>query len=306
MIKVAPRCRSLVVDSGSSRRSVRTYRSINTILITKPSDLHNVCNLRDSAIKPTTASSVHQTHSTNSSHEESLQLQPFEIACISIVSSFAATVFTAPLNALKLLAIDQNSNNISKVIASTNIKSLYRGYWSAVLKFAPRHALEHTLFNSLKNILSPGVAGCISTMASVIVAHPLDSLHIRNVLCHDIRCMRALFKGALPAVAQAAMSGVLWYNTLNFAKQFTTNGFVQCGASSFVTNITLHPLDVLKTTCSTKNMNALVALRHLQAERNIFAGIGVVAITSIPCQTLAYGTYITMRDAYISHKKHLI
>lgn len=272
MIRVAPRCRSLAIRRTSPPTYVLPMLSV-----------------------PANAKSC---------LDGDIRLLPFEITCVSIVASFIATIFTAPLNALKLHAIDKNTNSIAELFASVRFQQLYRGYWSAVLKFAPRHAIEHTLYNQLHHMIHPSLAGAISTVASVTVAHPLDSLHIRNVLCRDIKCVRALFNGALPAVAQAALNGVMWYNILGTTHQLSSNRFVQCGITALVCNIALHPFDVLKTTCSTKSIDALAAITYLRSKQcNIFAGIGVVAITSVPCQTIAYGSYVCMRDMYASHKQ---
>lgn len=231
-------------------------------------------------------------------------LEYLRTTAISVASSFIATLFTAPMNATKILSIENNLNTVSDVVrhlGASPLAKLYRGYWTGVLKFAPRHAIEHTLYDVLHRILHPTLAGCIATTSSTTLLQPFDNIHTRRVLCRPGISHATLFNGVTPAMAQSALNGVIWYASLNHLRPHIDNPFLLCGVSAFLCNILLHPLDVIKTHCSIRDANALATTRHLLATHGpagLFKGFPMVMITSIPSHTIAYGTYVGMKKYF--------
>ncbi len=231
---------------------------------------------------------------------ESKPQYPLHTSIISIASSFVATVFTAPLNALKLLAIENNLNSFRTLLAylfahRITIASLYRGYWTGMLKFGPRHAIEHTLFDALKHTPIPTtLAGVLSTATSATLLQPLDNVHIRRVLQRPSLTPTTAFNGVAPALLQSTLSGLIYYSTLQHFPPSTTHPFLACGISSILINAILHPLDVIKTHCSLHDTCAIQTTRRLLNSagiRGLYKGFPLVLATSVPSHAIAYGTY---------------
>lgn len=215
----------------------------------------------------------------------------------SIAATVVSTVAIAPLNSLKLHAMDKNITSVHGLLKQLQVTDFYKGYWTAVLKFAPRHAIEHTTYSLLSQSLPHPLAGSISTACSVLLCHPLDTLHVRQVLGAKFTCdARLLMKGASPAAVQSAISGAMWYSTLQAIKGITDNPFLQCGVCALVCNVSLLPLDVIKTTCCSRGIGAMACAKELWNSGSLLAGLPTVAWTSVPCQTVAYGTYVMFRS----------
>jgi hypothetical protein len=244
----------------------------------------------------------------NTVHKKAHTQPWWHTATVSVISSFIATVFTAPLNAIKLMSIENNLHNWPTLTAHLRnhpLTALYRGYWTGVLRFAPRHAIEHTLYDTLRHMLPLPLAGCISTSSSVALLQPMDNLHIRRVLQRPPMSHRNMFNGVAPALAQSAISGFIWYSSLSTLREHISNDFALCIVSSFLCNSILHPLDVIKTYCNTYDMcsrHATCQLLTRYGPAGLFRGFPMVMATSVPCHAIAYGTYIVLKRALASQK----
>lgn len=212
---------------------------------------------------------------------------------ISLSSTFVASLFTAPLGAVKLMAIS-NDYGLHKL----SILNLYRGYITSIIKFGPRHAIEHTMYAMLSKQMHHVIAGALSACLSVMTLHPLDRIHVRTVLGKP-PCMQHAFKGILPSIVQSSTNGIIWYSVLEAMKPHIHNSFALCGMCAIACVLITHPLDVIKTTCITKNLTGSEAVKLLIATRRMYRGFRVALLTSIPSITISYGTYVLMSKHFM-------
>jgi hypothetical protein len=209
--------------------------------------------------------------------------------------------------------MENNINNLRQLVAhlrsrapTTAIASLYRGYWTGVLKFGPRHAVEHSLYEALQHRLhAPPLAGAVATCASVMLMQPLDNLHTRHVLHHAPAplCGQTALRGAVPATLQASLSGILYYATLQALGPTGAPPLLACTLSALAITIALHPLDVIKTQCALQDACAWRAAKGLvvaEGVRGLYRGFPLALVTSVPSHAIAYGTYETLKILAIS------
>lgn len=228
------------------------------------------------------------------------------ITWASMLSSVIATAFIAPLNSIKLVAIELKISSLmdfKRLFDYMNFKFLYRGYMTSIMRFVPRHAIEHTVYGILRtnSCMSTSVAGTLSSLLSVMIMTPVDNVHIRHVLGKSVTSV-CLYNGLIPAMIQSACHGCLWYTTiekLNGIKQIRENCYAKCGICALICSLALHPIDVLKTVCGSHGTPARTAFMHLLRKRGFFRGLSVVALTTVPCHTISYGTFNAVRSILI-------
>ena len=142
------------------------------------------------------------------------------------------------------------------------------------------------------------VAGAISTCLSVCTMHPLDRLHICWVLKRSM-LHGSVFNGILPSIVQSTVNGIVWYGVLEAFRPHISNSYALCGISSLVCCLITHPIDVLKTKCVADGMTSLVALKALVKGHAMYSGFKLALLTSIPSNTIAYGTYVLLSNCFL-------
>jgi hypothetical protein len=112
-----------------------------------------------------------------------------------------------------------------------------------------------------------------------------------------------MFNGVYPAALHSGLNGLIWYSIMSKLKEkkmWSNNMFIQCGIATIVSTSILHPLDVIKTTCNSREVTAVKAMQYIlktHGPKGLYMGLPIIIMTSIPSHTIAVGTFHALNDA---------
>ena len=228
------------------------------------------------------------------------------VPAASFISSTIATAFAAPLNVIKLLSIEKNCCNFIRLLGELTPQTLLRSYFTSLARFTPRQIIEHSAFDflSAKLCLPHNATGAVSVMLGTALMHPVDNIHVRLALNKGI--LPLSLNGIIPSLVQSSSTGFIWYSVMQTLTPYVKNEFALCALCSIVTNAVLHPVEVIKLTCSSRAMNVTQSISHVIRHKLFYSGFPVVMATSVPSQALAYATYYNVCKTFNVNSKSKI
>lgn len=177
---------------------------------------------------------------------------PFENLKNSAISASIAEFITLPISVIKTNY--QNSKNINEKIYQTikiikinhGIKGFYLSSPFSILSQILNISFKYTFYKNLEKYDKSSVRnGIISGIIISFFTHPIDNIKI-NLQMNKIKISN-LYQGYSKSLIKSSLSGIIFFplvvhmNKRDEEKKFSNSLFV-----SLLTNLILHPIDLLK------------------------------------------------------------